>query len=174
MSIGTISGGYEVVSLKGEKVKSFEECEIANFLYLNGVPYEYERDYEHDTATSRKRQYQPDFYLPDAGIYIEHFAISATGKTPPFINRAKYLRSKWNWKRRLHAKHGTTLVETYSHEAAAGKLAENLGAKLEEHGVVLSPIPREDIFDCAQPAGPDRSVHATSSRPSCSITRGPG
>ncbi len=136
---------YEIVSLKGEKVKSFEECEIANFLYLNGVPYEYEREYEHDTATSKKRQYQPDFYLPDAGIYIEHFALSATGKTPPFINQTEYLRSR-DWKRWLHAKHGTTLVETYSHEAAAGKLAENLGAKLEEHGVVLSPIPREDIF----------------------------
>ena len=136
---------YEILSLKGEQVKSFEECEIANFLYLNGVPYEYERDYEHDTATSRKRQYQPDFYLPDAGIYIEHFALSATGKTPPFIDQAEYLRSR-DWKRQLHAKHETTLVETYSHEAAAGKLTENLGAKLQEHGVALSPIPPEDIF----------------------------
>ena len=136
---------YEILSLKGEQVKSFEECEIANFLYLNGVPYEYERDYEHDTATSQKRQYQPDFYLPDAGIYIEHFALSATGETPPFIDQEEYLRSR-DWKRQLHAKHETTLVETYSHEAAAGKLTENLGAKLEEHGVVLSPIPSGDIF----------------------------
>ena len=136
---------YEVLSLKGEKVKSFEECEIANFLYLNGVPYKYERAYEHDTATSQKRQYQPDFYLPDAGIYIEHFALSATGETPAFINQAEYLRSM-KWKRWRHAKHGTTLVETYSHEAAAGKLTENLGAKLEEHGVVLSPIPPDEIF----------------------------
>ena len=136
---------YEIVSLQGEKVKSFEECEIANFLYLNGVPYEYERDYEHDTATSKKRQYQPDFYLPDAGIYIEHFALSAKGKTPPFINQAEYLRSR-DWKRWLHAKHETTLVETYSHEAAAGKLTENLGAKLEEQGVDLSPIPDDDMF----------------------------
>ena len=136
---------YEILSLKGEQVKSFEECEIANFLYLNGVPYEYERAYEHDTATTEKRQYQPDFYLPDAGIYIEHFALSATGETPAFINQAEYLRSR-NWKRWLHAKHETTLVETYSHEAAAGKLTENLGAKLEEHGVVLSPIPPDEIF----------------------------
>ena len=136
---------YEILSLKGEQVKSFEECEIANFLYLNGVPYEYERAYEHDTATSEKRQYQPDFYLTDAGIYIEHFALSATGETPPFINQAEYLRSK-NWKRWLHAKHGTTLVETYSHEAAAGKLTDNLRAKLKEHGVVLSPIPSDDVF----------------------------
>ncbi len=67
---------HEIRSLKGEKVKSFEECEIANFLYLNGVPHEYERAYEHDTATRERRQCQPDFYLAENGIYIEHFAIN--------------------------------------------------------------------------------------------------
>ena len=42
---------YEIRSLKGEQLKSFEECEIANFLYLSGINYEYERLYEHETAT---------------------------------------------------------------------------------------------------------------------------
>ena len=130
----------EIRSLQGERVKSFEECEIANFLYLNGVPYEYETSYEHETATSEKRQYQPDFYLPDAGIHIEHFALTASGNTPPFIDREMYLESI-DWKRRLHAEHGTVLIETFSHEKAAGKLTENLAAKLAEHGVTLSPIP---------------------------------
>ena len=143
---------YEIVSLKGEQVKSFEECEIANFLYLNGVPYEYERTYEHDTATSEKRRYQPDFYLTDAGIYIEHFALSESGKTPPFINQEEYLRSR-EWKRQIHAEHGTTLVETYSHEAAAGKLTDNLAAKLKDHSVVLSPIPPADTFDLLNKQG---------------------
>ena len=150
---------YEILSLKGEQVKSFEECEIANFLYLNGVPYEYERAYEHDTATSEKRQYQPDFYLPDAGIYIEHFALSESGNTPPFINQEEYLRSR-EWKRQLHAEHGTTLVETYSHEAAAGKLTENLGCETERawRRPVSDTVRRR--FRCAQRTGPDRSVHA--------------
>ena len=57
----------EIRSLQGEKVKSFEECVIANFLYLNGVTYKYESPYEHETATPEKRQYHPDFYLLDAG-----------------------------------------------------------------------------------------------------------
>ena len=82
----------EIRSLQGEKVKSFEECEVANFLYLNGVPYEYERSYEHDTATSERRQYQPDFYLLDAGIYIEHFGLNESGGTAPFIDREEYLQ----------------------------------------------------------------------------------
>ena len=59
---------HEIRSLKGDKVKSFEECEIANFLYLNGVNYEYEARYKYDTATPQKRPYKPDFHLPDFGM----------------------------------------------------------------------------------------------------------
>ena len=142
----------EIRSLKGDLVKSYEECEIANFLYLNGVPYEYEHDYEHDTATSERRQYQPDFYLPDAGIYIEHFALNRSGNTPPFIDREEYLRSM-EWKRQLHTDHGTILVETFSHEKVVGKLTENLAAKLAEHGVALSPIASTDVFTVLEEQG---------------------
>ena len=137
---------YEIRSLNGEQVKSFEECEIANFLYLNGVAYEYERPYEHDTATSKKRQYHPDFYLTDAAIYIEHFALSASGHTPSFIDEEDYVRSM-EWKRQLHAEHGTTLIETFSHEHSAGRLLRNLEAKLKAHGVELSPVAPEKVFE---------------------------
>ena len=135
----------EIRSLQGERVKSFEECLVANFLYMNGVRYEYERPYEHDTATTTKGQYKPDFYLSNAGIYIEHFALSEDGDTPPFIDREEYAASR-KWKLELHAEHGTTLIETFSHEQAAGQLTERLADKLREHGVALNPIPREKIF----------------------------
>ena len=135
----------EVRSLQGELVKSFEECAIANFLYLNGVRYEYERPYEDHTATAKKSQYRPDFYLPDAEIYIEHFALSESGDTPPFIDRDEYTASR-TWKLELHAEHGTTLIETFSHEQAAGRLTENLADKLRAHGVKFARIPREEIF----------------------------
>ena len=135
----------EIRSLQGEKVKSFEECVIANFLYLNGVPYEYESPYEHKTATPERRQYQPDFYLPDAGIYIEHFALSKSGNTPPFINSIEYLKDM-KWKQELHAKHGTVLIKTFSHENDDGKLTQHLAAKLADHEVTLSPIPADKTF----------------------------
>lgn len=135
----------EIRSLQGEKVKSFEECIIANFLYLNGLRYKYESSYEHETATPEKRPYQPDFYLPDPGIYIEHFALSKSGNTPPFINRMDYLKSM-EWKQELHAKHGTVLIETFSHENDDGKLTERLAEKLANHGVILSPIPTDKTF----------------------------
>jgi len=136
---------HEIRSLQGEQVKSFEECEIANFLFLNGIPYAYERAYEHDTATPDRRQYQPDFYLPMHGIYIEHFAISREGNTPPFIPRDAYLQGI-TWKRRLHEQHGTTLLETYSYEKAEGVLTSSLEAKLAEQGVELQPMSGKGVF----------------------------
>ena len=136
---------YDIRSLKGEKVKSYEECEIANFLYLNGVPYEYEADYEHDAATAEKRQYRPDFHLPEAGIYIEHFGLDARGRTAPFVDREQYLRGM-EWKRQLHAEKGTVVIETFSHQHASGTLIDKLARKLSAYGVALAPIPREDVF----------------------------
>jgi len=136
---------YDIRSLQGERVKSFEECEIANYLYLHGVPYEYEAAYEHDTATPEKRQYRPDFHLPREGIYIEHFGLDAEGRTAWFVERKTYLEDM-KWKRRLHEQNGTVLIETFSHERASGKLIRNLAKKLSAHGVSLSPIPGNEVF----------------------------
>ena len=136
---------HEIRSLKGEKLRSYEECEIANFLYLNGVPYEYERDYEHETATPEKGPYRPDFYLTEAGIYIEHFGLDIEGKTAPFVPQKAYLESM-AWKRQTHAEHGTTLIESFSYEQAAGRLTGNLAGRLRAHDVTLSPIPHDEVF----------------------------
>ena len=142
----------EIRSLRGDEVKSYEECEIANFLYLNGVAYEYEAPYEHETATAEKRQYKPDFFLPDHGIYIEHFGIDAAGNTAPFVDREKYLE-KMEWKRRVHAEHGTVLVETFTRDRAEGRLIRNLEEKLAAHGVELTPLPRERVFAVLEDQG---------------------
>ena len=136
---------FEIRSLKGDEVRSYEECEIANFLYLNGVAYEYEAPYEHKTATAEKRQYKPDFFLPDHGIYIEHFGLDAEGNTAPFVDREKYLE-EMAWKRRVHGEHGTVLIETFTRDSAEGQLIRNLKKTLVAHGVVLTPLPREQVF----------------------------
>lgn len=57
-------------TLQGEKVKSYEELQIANWLYENGVAYEYEPVYEHKIPETGRRDYQPDFRLIESGIYI--------------------------------------------------------------------------------------------------------
>ena len=43
------------------------------------------------------------------------------------------------WKRAVHAEHGTVLVETFSHEQADGRLLRNLTEKLAAHGVIRAP-----------------------------------
>ena len=143
---------YEIRSLKGEQVKSFEECEIANFLYLNGIEYEYERLYEHQTATADKGPYRPDFYLPGPDIWIEHFGINAQGKTAPYIPQQEYLE-QMEWKRELHQTQGTTLIETFSYECAAGTLLGNLEKKLLANDVALSPLPSSDTFTALEAQG---------------------
>ena len=142
----------DICSLKGDEVKSYEECEIANFLYLNGIAYEYEAAYEHETATAVKRQYKPDFFLPDHGIYIEHFGLDAAGNTAPFVDRVKYIE-EMAWKRELHAERGTVLVETFTRERAEGRLIRNLEEKLTAHGVELTPLPREKVFSVLEDRG---------------------
>ena len=143
---------YEIRSLKGDKVKSFEECEIANFLYLNGIEYEYERVYELESASPDSGPYRPDFHLPDTGIWIEHFGINAEGKTAPFIPQTEYLESI-EWKKSVHEQHGTTLIETFSYECSSGNLLRNLKEKLCKHGVSLSPISTSQAFSNLQAQG---------------------
>ena len=143
---------YEIRSLKGEQVKSFEECEIANFLYLNGIEYEYEHLYEHETGTSNKGPYRPDFYLPGPDLWIEHFGINAEGKTAPYIPQEEYLE-QMAWKKTLHEEQGTTLIETFSHECAAGTLLRNLEKKLLANEVPLSPLPPSETFTALEEQG---------------------
>jgi len=136
----------QVRSLKGHLVKSLEECDIANFLYINGIDYVYEGNYEVKTASKSHRQYKPDFHLPEYGIYIEHFGVDRNNETAPFVDRKKYL-ADMAWKRRIHRENNTTLVETYSWEKHEGVLLEKLERNLVSAGVKFVRIPPEQIFD---------------------------
>ncbi len=143
---------HEPRSLKGDLVKSFEECDIANFLYTNGIKYEYEKPYEVKTADISYRQYKPDFFLPEYGIYIEHFGIDRQGVPAPFVSRTDYSETI-NWKRSTHRKNKTTLVETYSYEEQEGNLLSNLEKKLRERNVAFNPMPNDRLFDALNKLG---------------------
>lgn len=135
-------------SFKGEKMKSLEETLIANFLFLNGIEYIYENDYEHVTATKYYRQYKPDFYLPDYGIYIEHFGITEDFRTPwlSSTEEEKYLKGI-QWKRELHGEKNTILVESYSYYNKDGVLFERLEENLWQHGVHFNKIDMEAVYE---------------------------
>ena len=131
-------GSIELRTLSGDQVKSYEELEIANFLSLNGVKFQYEAPYRVNTADPRHRQYQPDFYLPDNDIYIEHFALDADGQAP--AGWPNY-REGVLWKRNLHKKYGTTLIETYSWQQRNNTLLPTLERSLRAHGVQFERMP---------------------------------
>ncbi len=140
-------------TLQGEKVKSYEELQIANWLYENGVEYKYEPIYEHKVSEVGRRDYQPDFRLTESGIYIEHFGVRrqkmADGSerltTAPFVDRDEYLAGM-DWKRKVHAEHQTTLIETYSYERQEGRLLTGLAEKLALY-VTLKPRSPDTIYD---------------------------
>lgn len=140
-------------TLQGEQVKSFEELVIANWLFENGIEYEYEPDYEKKVSEDGFRDYCPDFRLTQSGIYIEHFGVRRTKAadgslrftTAPFVDRDEYLAGM-EWKRGVHEEHGTTLIETFSFERQEGRLLDALAEKLAPYEE-LAPIPPETLFD---------------------------
>jgi DNA helicase-4 len=144
-------------TLRGELVKSFEELLIADWLCLNGIKYEYERPYEIQTSSLRRRQYRPDFYLSDYGIYLEHFGINRSGETAPGINAKSYLESM-EWKRSLHKQQGTILVETFSWERMEGIIHDQLRSKLEIVGVEIKPFDVESIQELLATAKIDKKI----------------
>lgn len=140
-------------TLQGETVKSFEELLIANWLYRNGVAYEYEPTYEHKLTGTGRRAYTPDFRLTESGVYLEHFGVRKKRRsdgteeltTAPFVDCEEYLAGM-DWKRRVHAEHETVLIETYSWEREEGLLLDAVAQKLEPH-ITRRPIPDIEIYD---------------------------
>ena len=137
-----------LTTLNNEKVKSLEETKIANFLFLNGINYEYERPYAHDGVGPLRKAYKPDFYLTDYDIYLEHFGISSNFTVPwlPPIEEQKYLEGI-RWKRELHKLYDTKLIETYSYYNSEGVLLSKLKELLIENHVEFKPRDFLDIFN---------------------------
>nr|WP_255670007.1 UvrD-helicase domain-containing protein [Aeromicrobium wangtongii] len=132
-------------TFNGEVVKSQGERLIADWLYLNGINYQYERPYERDVATADYSEYRPDFYYPDVGAWHEHWAIGFDGKPPAdFEGYEESMR----WKKSLHAANGSTLIETTWADIISLKGFDSLAARLKSVGLTLDwnpdrPIPGE-------------------------------
>lgn len=148
----------ELRTLKGDIVKSFEELEIANWLFLNGVKYEYEPEYEHKLEKTGRRTYTPDFKLIESGVYIEHFGVrkkklesTEVLTTAPYVDRDSYLKDM-EWKRGVHKNFDTTLIETFSYEKVEGHLLSSLEEKIKPY-VKLNPISTEEMFSNLQDIG---------------------
>lgn len=137
-------------TLKGEVVKSLEEVMIANYLFLNGIKYEYEIEYpiKYTDVDRYRKKYRPDFYLPEYNIYIEHFGVNENMEVPWLseIEARKYLDGI-GWKRGVHEENNTTLIETYSYYNKEGVLLIKLHEELKKNGVVYKDINYNEIYN---------------------------
>jgi DNA helicase-4 len=125
-------------TLDGKIVKSQGERLIADWLYYNGVNYEYERSYPVNTADAQHRQYHPDFYYPDIDTYHEHWALDAAGNPPQKFHG---YRESMLWKKALHEKNGTQLIETTMADLWSGRAFDILEKELTRRGIKLDPNP---------------------------------
>jgi DNA helicase-4 len=125
-------------TLNDEIVKSHGERMVADWLFYNGVSYEYEPSYIHDTADATHKQYQPDFFYPSINLYHEHFALDQNGNPPAEF---KGYMEGIVWKRGVHRRHNTSLIETTSAQLRTGEAFRILEKALTAKGVVLDPNP---------------------------------
>lgn len=132
-------------SLDGTLLKSRQEVAIANWCTLNGIEWEYERAYPFEHGGGH-RHYTPDFYLPEADAYLEHFGVDRKGNTAPDIDAVAY-REKMVWARRVHLTNGTTLVETYSWMFQENRIERELQKIAQQLGLRQSPISEEKVAE---------------------------
>lgn len=146
--------GKSLESMCYEIMKSEYEVGIANFLFLNGIDYEYEakyivRDKSKAGEYFSNNIYHPDFYLPKYDVYIEHFGIDESGRASWLEDEEKIEEYSLHMeeKKKLHQNQGTKLICTYSYEK--DNLLELLHERLSEVGVEFKPITNEviDLFN---------------------------
>ncbi len=142
----------DIRTLKGELVKSYGECLVANHLFRLGIEYIYEADYQVPTATVFHRQYKPDFYLPEHGVYIEYFGTDRQGNTAPYIDTVKY-QEGMAWKRELHKSNGTRLIELFHYDQTEGRLYQRIEQQLNKFGIAAEPLPAEALLESLREFG---------------------
>ena len=127
-------------------VKSIEELEIANFLYLKGIEFIYEDKYvgplpkQWESWDDDPRGYRPDFHLIKKNEkgeviydeYYEHFALDKNLEPPHYFrDRDKYIE---DYKIKNSLFNGN-LIKTFSYQKIDGTLFEELTKQLKSKGI---------------------------------------
>lgn len=137
------------VTIRNEVLKSYQEVQIANFLYLNNIDYEYEPIYPYRINFSKK-PYTPDFIIQQGEkiAYIEHFGVTEDGENNRYSEEELRRYKKCvNDKVKLHRTHGTKLIYTFSEFKDGRNLLVHLKEKLENAGFILEPKSNKEIME---------------------------
>lgn len=150
----------QIKTITGEYLRSIQEVQIANFLYLNGLDYQYERVYDYDIPGSKKK-YTPDFYITQGEhiAYLEHYSLTESGYsnllTPQQL--AKYKKGIRD-KRETHKRNKTTLLETWSLYNDRRPLLTHLKEILENEGFILKPRDFDEVYRKIVETGKDKYI----------------
>jgi DNA helicase-4 len=99
----------------GVKVRSKYEVRCADYLYTNGIQFQYE-----PLMLLKGRQFRPDFYLPEYNLFLE---ICGYGHMP-------YYRDRTGHKQRLYNELG--LRSAFIHYNGKGSLEELVSEELKK------------------------------------------
>ena len=174
-------------TLNNEIVRSYEELYIANFLFIHGINYTYEKIYSYPNKNFERefnkfkeflfsfdeeipdelkndiakgllnltdiceeyeiKNYFPDFYLNDYNIYIEHFGLNRNCENYLIGGKSseEYVK-EMEWKRKVHKKYETTLIETFSYYQSENRLLTRLAEKLQAQGVEFNEIDYRQVY----------------------------
>ena len=152
-------------TIKDEWLKSSPEVEIANFLYLNGIDYNYEEPYPYDMP-KLNRKYVPDFKIWQGDgekkkiAYIEHFGMINSNDKNSSSNTNeinKYIDEK-NDKINHHKEHSTTLIATYK-DTYNNNILEYLKKELNKTDFVLNTRSDDEIMSMLKSGEENRRMY---------------
>lgn len=150
----------QVKTITGEYLRSIQEVQIANFLYLNNIDYEYEKVYPYEIANARKK-YTPDFFVSQGEhtAYIEHYGITESYYSNVFTpsQLQKYKKSIYD-KRQIHKRYKTELIETWSLYNDRRSLLDHLKDELIKNGFVIKPRNLEEVYKKIVETGKDKYI----------------
>ena len=139
----------KMTSIEGEQMSSKEEVDIANFLYLNGIDYEYESPYI-TSLPDTGRAYVPDFKITQNGhtIYIEHYGVTKDGNNTRF-SETTLNKYKENIKKKgeIHKANNTDLIENYSKYKDGRDFISHLEEDLKKRKVVFKKRNNQEILE---------------------------
>lgn len=121
-------------TLTNVKVKSLAERDIANFLFKHNIKFEYEPKVTWSDSNPKFKEYEPDFFIPDLNIYVEHWGLNEKYEVPEWFSMSsEEYNLKKDWVCNQFDKHSKTLIQTYEFERQQNSLLKKLKIRLLKH-----------------------------------------
>ena len=134
-------------SISGEVFRSMPEAMIANYFYINSIPYTYEKAYPHKLKEGRS--YIPDFTIDNNGkeLYVEYYGLTKYHKNSNYSkDEIEFYNKIIDKKRQLHNDYGTDLIELYSEYDYKTNYLIELDKNINKRFITKIPKTYKEVF----------------------------